>query len=156
MSRRSISNKRKIYPDIFYNSKLVSKFINLLMLDGKKSIAENILYSSLDILECKLKKNKIELLELAIYNVKPIVEIKTRRVGGTTYQIPIEVRPVRGITLAIRWIIMSARKKLKNNMIIKLSNELLDAINKKGLAIKKKDEIHRLAESNKAFAHYRW
>ncbi len=156
MSRRSISNKRKIYPDIFYNSKLVSKFINLLMLDGKKSIAENILYSALDIIECKLKKNKIELLELAIYNVKPIVEIKTRRVGGTTYQIPIEVRPVRGITLAIRWIIMSARKKLKNNMIVKLSNELLDAINKKGLAIKKKDEIHRLAESNKAFAHYRW
>ncbi len=156
MSRRHISNKRKIIPDSIYNSELISKFINLLMLDGKKSIAENILYKALDIIELKLKEDKIKLLELAINNVKPIVEIKTRRVGGTTYQIPIEVRPLRGNTLAMRWIILSARKRSNKKMLFNLADELLEAINNRGLSVKKRDEIHRIAESNKAFAHYRW
>ncbi len=157
MSRRNISNKNKILPDILYNSELVSKFINLLMWDGKKSTAENILYKSLDLVELKCNDNKIKLLELAINNVKPIVEIKTRRVGGTTYQIPIEVRPIRANTLAMRWIIYSARNRSNNkNMILNLTDELLDCINKKGLSIKKRDEVHRIANANKAFAHYRW
>ncbi len=156
MSRRSVINNRKIIPDYIYNSKLVTKFVNILMLNGKKSIAEKILYRSLDILYKKIKKNRLDLLELAINNVKPIVEIKSRRVGGTTYQIPIEVRPLRGYTLAIRWIILSAKKRLKKKMFLNLADELLDAINNKGFAIKKREEIHRMAESNKAFAHYRW
>ncbi len=156
MSRRHIFNKKKIIPDLIYNSELVSKFINLLMLNGKKSIAEKILYNSLNILKSKFKKSRIELLELAINNVKPIVEIKKRRVGGTTYQIPIEVRPSRGNTLAMRWIILSARKRSKNKMLLNLSEELLEAINNRGLAVKKRDEVHKIAEANKAFAHYRW
>ncbi len=156
MSRRKIISSRTILPDYIYNSKLVAKFINLLMFDGKKSIAEKILYTSLCILKKKINKSKLDLLELAIDNVKPIVEVKSRRVGGTTYQIPIEVRPKRGNTLAIRWIIFSARKRSKGKMFLKLSDELLDAINKKGFAVKKRDETHRIAESNKAFAHYRW
>ncbi len=156
MSRRRIIGCRKIIPDLICNSKLVNKFINLLMVNGKKSIAEYILYSSLNILESKLKKDKLSLLKLAINNVKPIVEVKSRRVGGTTYQIPVEIRPSRGNTLAIRWIILSARKRSNNKMFLKLADELLDAVNKKGLAVKKRDEVHRIAESNKAFAHYRW
>ncbi len=157
MSRRKIFNNRNIIPDYLYNSKLVSKFINILMLDGKKFIAENILYSSLNILSKNKKKDKLDLFELAINNVKPIIEVKSRRVGGTTYQIPVEVKPSRGYTLAIRWIIFFAKKRSnKECMIIKLSNELLDAINKKGNSIRKRNEIHKMAESNKAFAHYRW
>ncbi len=156
MSRRKTVGSRNIIPDYIYNSELVTKFINLLMFDGKKSIAENILYTSLCILKKKLHKSKLELLELAVNNVKPIIEVKSRRVGGTTYQIPIEVRPKRGNTLAIRWIILSARKRVGGKMFLKLADELLDAINKKGFAIKKRDETHRIADSNKAFAHYRW
>ncbi len=157
MPRRRIVGNRKIFPDLIFHSELVSKFINLLMINGKKSVAECILYTALDLLESKLNKDKLDLLKLAINNVKPIVEVKSRRVGGTTYQIPIEIRPSRGNTLAMRWIILSARKRsLNKKMFLKLSDELLDAINKKGLAIKRRDEIHRIAESNKAFAHYRW
>ncbi len=156
MSRRRISVLRKISPDIVYNSVLISKFINLLMYNGKKSIAEDILYTALNFIENKLNEDKIKLLELAINNVKPIVEIKTRRVGGTTYQIPIEVRPARGNTLAIRWIIISARKRSNTKMSFKLADELLEAINNKGLAVKKRDEVHKIADANKAFAHYRW
>ncbi len=156
MSRHSVFNNRKIVSDYIYNSKLVSKFINILMFDGKKSIAANILYKSLNIISKKIKKDGLDLLKLALNNVKPIVEVKSRRVGGTTYKIPVEVRPSRGYTLAIRWIIFSARKRYKKKMFLNLSDELLDAINKKGLSIKKRDEIHRIAESNKAFAHYRW
>ncbi len=157
MSRKNLNSNRIIVPDYIYNSKLVSKFINILMLNGKKSVAENILYNSLKVISNKIKKNELDLLELAIENVKPIVEVKSRRVGGTTYQIPVEVRPSRGYTLAIRWIILYARKRLnKKNMFLKLADELLDAIHKKGNSIKKRDEVHRMAESNKAFAHYRW
>ncbi len=157
MSRKNLSKNRKIISDYIYNSKLVSKFINILMLNGKKSVAEKILYTSLKILSDKLQKNELNLLELAIENVKPIVEVKSRRVGGTTYQIPIEVRPSRGYTLAIRWIILYARKRSnKKSMFLKLADELFDAINKKGNSIRKRDEVHRMAESNKAFAHYRW
>ncbi len=157
MSRRNLStNIRNIIPDIIYNSELVTKFVNLLMLSGKKSIAEKILYKALNIIENKLNKNKIELLETAINNVKPIVEIKTRRVGGTTYQIPVEVRPTRGNTLAIRWIILSARQRSCKKMFLKLADELFEAVNNKGLSVKKRDEVHRIAEANKAFAHYRW
>ncbi len=156
MSRRVVFNNRKIVSDYIYNSELVSKFINILMYDGKKSIAANILYKSLNIISKKVKKSGLELLKLALNNVKPIVEVKSRRVGGTTYRIPVEVRPSRGYTLAIRWIIFSARKRSNKKMFLNLADELLDAINKKGLSIKKRDEIHRIAESNKAFAHYRW
>ncbi len=157
MSRKNLNRNYKIIPDYIYNSKLVSKFINILMLNGKKSVAEKILYTSLKILSDKIKKNELDLLELAIENVKPIVEVKSRRVGGTTYQIPVEVRPSRGYTLAIRWIILYARKRSnKKNMFLKLADELLDAINKKGNSVRKRDEVHRMAESNKAFAHYRW
>ncbi len=156
MSRRRINNCSTVLPDLFLNSILVSKFVNLLMFDGKKLVAEKILYSSLGILQNLLKKNKIDLLELAINNVRPIIEVKSRRVGGTTYQIPVEVRPKRSNTLAIRWIIFFARKRKNKTMIIRLFNELKDAINSKGNAVRKRDEVHRMAESNKAFAHYRW
>ncbi len=157
MSRRSLIIKRKIIPDYIYNSELVSKFINLLMFDGKKSIAQKIFYSSLDKISNKLNENnKLFLLEKAINNVKPIVEVKSRRVGGTTYQIPVEVRPIRGNTLAIRWIIIGAKKRGNKNIILSLVNEFIDAIEGKGFAVKKRDDVHRIAESNKAFAHYRW
>ncbi len=156
MSRRRSFGNRKINPDLFYNSELISKFVNLLMIDGKKTIAENILYNSLNILGEKIKKDKLNLLVLIIDKVKPIVEIKSRRVGGTTYQIPVEVRPLRGNTLAIRWIIYAAKKRKDNNMSLCLSNEFLDILENKGLAIKKKDDVHKMAEANKAFAHYRW
>ncbi len=157
MSRKKISINHRISLDYIYGSKLINKFINILMLSGKKSIAENILYNSLKILSNKIKKKKENLLRIAIENVKPIVEVKSRRVGGTTYQIPIEVRPSRGYTLAIRWIVFYARKRSKKKkMFLKLADELFDVINKRGNSIKKRDEVHRIAESNKAFAHYRW
>ncbi len=157
MSRRKKFLNRTITSDYIYNSKLVSKFINILMIDGKKSIARKILYKTLNILSINKKKKQLDLLELAINNVKPIVEVRSRRVGGTTYQIPVEIKPSRSCTLAIRWIIFYAKKRSnKYNMCTNLTNELLDILDKKGNSIKKKDEVHRIAESNKAFAHYRW
>ncbi|WP_343189046.1 30S ribosomal protein S7 [Buchnera aphidicola (Chaitoregma tattakana)] len=156
MPRRRIIGSRSILPDTKFLSEILAKFINIIMIDGKKSIAENIVYKALKILSNSTKKNEIDSFETALKNVKPIVEVKSRRVGGSTYQVPVEVRPARRNTLAMRWIIISARKRKDKHMYLKLYNELYDAINKKGEAVKKKEEVHRIAESNKAFAHYRW
>ncbi|WP_343191848.1 30S ribosomal protein S7 [Buchnera aphidicola] len=156
MSRRRIVGNRDVLPDTKFVSKTLSKFINIIMIDGKKSIAENIVYKSLNILSKKTDLDELSSFKLALKNVKPIVEVKSRRVGGSTYQVPVEVRPSRRNTLAMRWIIISARKRKDKSMCLRLFNELYDAINKKGEAIKKKEEVHRIAESNKAFAHYRW
>lgn len=156
MPRRRVVIKRFILPDPKFKSDLLAKFINILMLNGKKSIAEFIVYSALDIIIKKSGKDCIKSFELALDNVRPIVEVKSRRVGGSTYQVPIEVRLVRRNTLAMRWIIDAARKRHDKSMEIRLANELLDAADGKGNAIKKKEEVHRIAESNKAFSHYRW
>lgn len=156
MSRRHIIAKRVIFPDTKFRSNVLAKFINILMLNGKKSVAEFIVYSALDFLESKLNKSAIEIFELALHNVRPLVEVKSRRVGGSTYQVPVEVRLARRNTLAMRWIIKSARKRCDRSMEIRLFNELLDAASGKGAAVKRKEEVHRIAESNKAFAHYRW
>ncbi len=156
MSRRSIIFKKKKFIDPKFGSDLIAKLINLIMISGKKSIAEYIVYNALDILKKSSGKDCLDAFELALNNVRPIVEVKSRRVGGSTYQIPIEVRQVRRNTLAMRWIIESARKRNDKSMIIRLANELIDAISKKGAAVKKREDIHRMADANKAFAHYRW
>lgn len=156
MPRRRIITKRNILPDPKFGSDLLAKFINILMLNGKKSTAESIVYSALDILCKQSNKDCLEAFEIALNNVRPIVEVKSRRVGGSTYQVPVEVRFVRRNTLAMRWIITAARKRHDKSMGLRLANELLDAIEGKGYAVKKREEIHRVAESNKAFAHYRW
>lgn len=154
MSRRKKQYKRKILPDLKYKSKTVAKFINQVMRKGKKSLAQKIVYSSLDLLEKKLKKNPLEIFSQAISNVAPLLEIKTRRIGGAHYQIPIEVRESRRITLAMRWILEAARKKKGKSMKEKLTNELIAAFKNEGDAVKKKENIHKLAEANKAFAHF--
>ncbi|MGK2896876.1 MAG: 30S ribosomal protein S7 [Candidatus Makana argininalis] len=156
MSRHNIINKRKILPDTKFGSEIVSKFINILMIKGKKTISEKIVYKALNYLSKKSGINDIESFQLALENVRPVVEVKSRRVGGSTYQVPIEVRPVRSNTLAMRWIIESARKRKEKTMSLRLYKELLDATRKKGLSFKKREDIHRMAEANKAFAHYRW
>ncbi|URJ23876.1 30S ribosomal protein S7 [Blochmannia endosymbiont of Camponotus sp.] len=156
MPRRRITTKRNILPDPKFGSDLLAKFINILMLNGKKSTAESIVYSALDNLFRRSNKDRLEAFELALNNVRPVVEVKSRRVGGSTYQVPVEVRLVRRNTLAMRWIIEAARKRNDKSMELRLASELLDAIEGKGHAVKKREEIHRVAESNKAFAHYRW
>jgi small subunit ribosomal protein S7 len=143
-------------PDPIYNSKVVTKFINGIMLDGKKSVAETVMYSALKIAEEKTGKKGIEIFDEAIENVKPLMEVKSRRVGGATYQVPIEVRPVRQQALAIRWIIDAARKRNERTMAARLANELIEASEKRGAAYKKKEDTYKMAEANKAFAHYRW
>ena len=156
MPRRREIPKRKIIPDSRYNNKLVSRFINSLMRKGKKNIAESILYDSFDIIENKTNESPIKIFEHAVENVKPVVEVKSRRVGGSTYQIPQEVRLTRRTALGIRWIIGFARKRSEKSMASKLAAELLDAANKRGASIKKKEDTHKMADANKAFAHYRW
>lgn len=156
MPRRCIVIKRSILPDPKFGSDLLAKFINILMLNGKKSLAENIVYTALDILFTRSGKDYLEGFEMALSNVRPSVEVKSRRVGGSTYQVPVEVRLVRRNTLAMRWIIEAARKRNYKSMKLSLANEFFDAIEGKGYAVKKREEIHRIAESNKAFAHYRW
>ncbi|WP_343183997.1 30S ribosomal protein S7 [Buchnera aphidicola (Ceratovacuna keduensis)] len=156
MPRRRIVENRNILPDTKFISETISKFINIVMMNGKKSIAQNIVYKALEFLSKKTKLDELESFKLALKNVKPVVEVKSRRVGGSTYQVPVEVRPLRRNTLAMKWIISAARKRKDKSMCLRLFNELYDAINKKGDAIKKKEEVHRMAESNKAFAHYRW
>nr|BET44686.1 MAG: 30S ribosomal protein S7 [Candidatus Aschnera chinzeii] len=156
MPRRRVIGQRKILPDPKFESVLLAKFINILMLNGKKSIAESIVYKALDYLSNYTKKEHLLAFEAALENVRPIVEVKSRRVGGSTYQVPIEVRYVRRNTLAMRWIIESARKRADKSMALRLAHELSDATNNKGAAIKKRDDVHRMAEANKAFAHYRW
>ena len=156
MPRRREVPERVIVPDARYNSKLVSKFIKSIMKDGKKSIAESILYDAMDIIEKKTNEPAIKIFEQALENVKPMIEVKSRRVGGSTYQVPTEIRPSRRTALGIRWIIDFARKRSEKGMVNKLSAELLDAANKRGASIKKKEDTHKMAEANKAFAHYRW
>lgn len=156
MPRRHIISKRNIIPDPKLGSELLAKFINILMVNGKKSIAETIIYVALDILAQRYKKGKLEIFELALENVRPTVEVKARRVGGSTYQVPVEVRPIRSNALAMRWIIEAARKRNDKSMALRLANELFDAAANKGIAVKKREDVHRTAEANKAFAHYRW
>ncbi|QJC31343.1 30S ribosomal protein S7 [Enterobacteriaceae endosymbiont of Macroplea mutica] len=156
MPRRRIISQRKIVPDSIFSSELLSKFINIIMLHGKKSVATNIVYSALKIVSEKRSMSILDVFNHVLENIKPIVEVKSRRVGGSTYQVPVEVRPTRRNTLAMKWLVYAARKRNEKSMILKLAYEMFDAINKKGNAIKKKEEVHRMAEANKAFAHYRW
>ncbi|CAL4325340.1 30S ribosomal protein S7 [Buchnera aphidicola (Eriosoma grossulariae)] len=156
MPRRRVIGHRKILPDPKFNSELLAKFINILMIDGKKSIAEVIVYQALNILSKKTGKNELEIFDLALDNVRPTVEVKSRRVGGSTYQVPVEVRPIRRNALAMRWIIESSRKRNDKSMALRLSNELFESLENKGASVRKKEDVHRMAEANKAFAHYRW
>ncbi len=154
--RRRKAPVREVLPDPIYSSKLVTKFINTVMLDGKRSVAEKIFYGALNKIDSKGEDKGFEVFEKAIENIKPSVEVKSRRVGGATYQVPVEVRPVRQQSLSIRWLIDATRKRNERTMIDKLANELLDAANDRGSSFKKKDDTHKMAEANKAFAHYRW
>lgn len=156
MSRRSEAPKREILPDPKYGSVKLAKFINILMLDGKKAVAERVIYGALDVLKEKGSTEPLETLETALENVSPAVEVKSRRVGGATYQVPVEVRPARRNALAMRWVIDAARKRGEKSMMLKLAGELGDAAEKRGSAVKKRDDVHRMAEANKAFSHYRW
>jgi small subunit ribosomal protein S7 len=156
MPRRRVVGQRKILPDPKFHNELLAKFINILMVDGKKSTAEKIVYGALDILAEKSEKDQLELFEEALDNIRPSVEVKSRRVGGSTYQVPVEVRPVRRNALAMRWLVEAARKRGEKSMAQRLANEMLDASDNKGSAVKKREDVHRMAEANKAFAHYRW
>ena len=159
MSRRSQAPKRTILPDPKYGSDLLAKFMNMIMNDGKKSVAERIIYGALDRItekEAKVEERALELLTQALENVKPMVEVKSRRVGGATYQVPVEVRPSRRQTLAMRWVIEAARNRSEKSMAHRLAHELMDAAENRGTAVKKKEDVHRMAEANKAFSHYRW
>jgi small subunit ribosomal protein S7 len=156
MPRKRVISKREVMPDPKYNNILVTKFINNLMKEGKKSISQSILYRSFDIISEKGKQDPLAVFKKAVENVKPIVEVKSRRVGGSTYQVPTEVRPSRRQALSIRWILNYASDRGEKTMAEKLAGELMDAANSRGASIKKKDDTHRMAEANKAFAHYRW
>jgi len=156
MSRRRAAEKREIIPDAKFGDPVVAKFINWLMTQGKKSAAERIVYSALDTINSRSGQDSLSLFHDALDNVKPSVEVRSRRVGGATYQVPMEVRPNRRQALAIRWIIDTARSRSENTMTERLCNELLDAANNRGSAVKKREDTHRMAEANKAFSHYRW
>ena len=157
MPRRREVPKREVLPDPVYGSTLLAKFMNQLMKDGKKSVAEKIVYGALDIITEKTKgKKALEVFENALDEIKPMVEVKSRRVGGATYQVPIEVRSDRAVTLSMRWLIDAARARREKSMAARLSGEILDAIEGRGSAMKKREDTHRMAEANKAFAHYRW
>ena len=156
MPRRREIAKREILPDPKYNNKLVAKFINNLLRRGKKSIAESILYGAFDIIEKKTKEQAVELFEKAVNNVKPVIEVKSRRVGGSTYQVPTEVVPSRRVALAIRWLIIHSKERTEKTMMEKLAAEFIDAANNRGASVKKKESVHKMAEANKAFAHYRF
>jgi small subunit ribosomal protein S7 len=159
MSRRTQAPKRTILPDPKYGSELLAKFMNMIMNDGKKSVAERIIYGALDRItekDAEAETKPLEVLEQALENVKPVVEVKSRRVGGATYQVPIEVRPARRQTLAMRWVIEAARNRSEKSMAHRLAHELMDAADNRGTAVKKKEDTHRMAEANKAFSHYRW
>ena len=156
MGRHKKSVDRPITPDVKYNSVVVSKFVNRMMLDGKKSICIELLYNAMDKLKAKTEKDPLEVLLKAVDNVKPVVEVKSRRVGGATYQVPMEIREARREALAMRWIINAARSRSGHGMADTLASELLDAFNSTGTAFKKKEDVHKMAEANKAFAHFRW
>jgi len=156
MSRRHRAEKREILPDAKFGDTVLTKFMNNLMLDGKKSAAERIVYGALDRVEGKLKRAPIEVFHEALENIKPSVEVRSRRVGGATYQIPVEVRPERREALAIRWLIKASRSRNENTMEERLASELMDAVSARGSAVKKREDTHKMAEANKAFSHYRW
>jgi small subunit ribosomal protein S7 len=156
MSRRHAAEKREVLPDAKYGNVVLTKFMNSLMFDGKKSAAEEIVYGALETVEKKVKGDALRVFNEALDNVKPSVEVRSRRVGGATYQVPVEVRPDRRQALAIRWLIEAARGRSENTMQDRLSAEILDASNNRGTAVKKREDTHRMAEANKAFSHYRW
>lgn len=156
MPRRRGVPKRDILPDPKHKDVLVAKFINVIMRKGKKSVAESIMYGSFDLIRKRTKSDPIKVFRKALENVRPVVEVKSRRVGGSTYQVPVEVRPERKMALAIRWLISFARKRQEKTMLERLAAELMDAANNRGSAVKKKEDVHKMAEANKAFAHYRW
>ena len=156
MSRRHAAEKRDIIPDPKFGNIVVSKFMNAIMYDGKKSVAEGIVYGALETIESKTKQNPLTVFQQALDNVMPSIEVRSRRVGGATYQVPVEVRPERRQALAIRWLITAARARNENTMVDRLSGELLDAANNRGTAVKKREDTHKMAEANRAFSHYRW
>ena len=154
--RRRKAPVREIMADPIYNSKVITKFVNTVMQDGKKSTAEKIMYGAIANLDARGEEKGIDLFEKAVENVKPLLEVRSRRVGGATYQVPVEVRPVRRQTLALRWLVEYTRKRNERTMVERLANELFEAANERGSSFKKKEDMHRMAEANKAFAHYRW
>jgi len=156
MPRRKVVEKREIFPDPKFQSVIVAKFVNYLMTGGKKSVAEHIFYNAMDIIEVKAKTEPLKLFKKAVDNVKPLLEVKSRRVGGATYQVPIEVAQDRRLALSFRWIISYSRKRSERTMAERLAGEFLDAANNRGSSIKKREDTHKMAEANKAFAHYRW
>ena len=156
MSRRHRAEKREVLPDAKYGDLVLTKFMNNLMYHGTKSSAETIVYGALDIVEAKTRREPVEVFREALDNIKPAVEVRSRRVGGATYQVPVDVRPERREALAIRWLITAARGRNENTMIDRLSGELIDAINNRGNAVKKREDTHKMADANKAFSHFRW
>jgi small subunit ribosomal protein S7 len=154
--RRAMAPRREVLPDPKYGSRLVAKFVNIMMIRGKKSTAERIMYDAMTSVEDRSKQEALKMFKTAIDNVKPAVEVKSRRVGGSTYQVPVEVRPDRRTSLAMRWMIVAARRRSERSMADKLAAEMLDAANNRGMAVKKREDTHKMAEANKAFAHYRW
>ncbi|WP_406853931.1 MULTISPECIES: 30S ribosomal protein S7 [unclassified Alsobacter] len=156
MSRRHRAEKREIIPDPKFGDLVVTKFMNSIMYDGKKSVAEQIVYGALEIVETKLKADPLPIFKTALENVAPAIEVRSRRVGGATYQVPVEVRMERRQALAIRWLIQAARARNDKTMVDRLSSELIDASNNRGNAVKKREDTHRMAEANRAFSHYRW
>ena len=156
MSRRHAAEKREVLPDPKFGNIIITKFMNSIMYDGKKSAAEGIVYGALDVIEGKTRQDPVGVFHEALNNVMPTVEVRSRRVGGATYQVPVEVRPERRQALAIRWLITAARKRNDKTMVDRLSGELLDASNNRGTAVKKREDTHKMAEANRAFSHYRW
>ena len=156
MSRRHRAERREVHPDPKFGSEVLSRFMNAVMYDGKKSVAEQIVYGALDIVEGRAKAEPLGVFTQALDNVSPAIEVRSRRVGGATYQVPVEVRPERRQALAIRWLIIAARARNEKTMVERLSAELLDASNNRGTAVKKREDTHRMAEANRAFSHYRW
>ncbi|PIE10685.1 MAG: 30S ribosomal protein S7 [Rhodobacterales bacterium] len=156
MSRRHAAEKREVLPDAKFGDKVLTKFMNNLMIDGKKSVAEKIVYNAFDRVEARLKKAPVEVFHEALDNIKPSMEVRSRRVGGATYQVPVDVRPERREALAIRWLISAARARNENTMEERLAGELADAVQGRGAAVKKREDTHKMADANKAFGHYRW
>ena len=156
MSRRHAAEKREVLPDAKFGDIILTKFMNNLMIDGKKSVAERIVYNAMDRVESKIKRSPLEVFHEALDNIQPSVEVRSRRVGGATYQVPVEVRPERRQALAIRWLIKASRARNENTMEERLAGELLDAVQSRGSAVKKREDTHKMAEANKAFSHYRW
>ncbi|WP_028863214.1 30S ribosomal protein S7 [Psychromonas aquimarina] len=156
MPRRRVVGTRKILPDPKFGSEILAKFVNVVMVDGKKSISEKIVYGALEVAADKSGKEALDIFEVALENIRPSVEVKSRRVGGSTYQVPVEVRPSRRNALAMRWLVEASRKRGEKSMALRLAGELVDAADNKGSAVKKREDVHRMADANKAFAHYRW